>query len=73
VDSGESSRSGTPPPADEPTDGHRQRGFTPEDGRLLCIVEAARREDVLRLFEIALLPSAQVLDVVIIELHPRDA
>jgi len=34
------------------------------DGRLLCIVRAAGREDVLRLFEIALLPSVRVLEVV---------
>jgi hypothetical protein len=34
-----------------------------DDGRLSCIVTAASREDVLRLFEIALLPSARVLDV----------
>ena len=36
----------------------------PDDGRLSCIVTAASREDVLRLFEIALLPSARVLEVV---------
>ena len=36
----------------------------PDDGRLSCIVTAAGREDVLRLFEIALLPSARVLEVV---------
>jgi len=36
----------------------------PYDGRLSCIVTAAGREDVLRLFEIALLPSARVLEVV---------
>jgi hypothetical protein len=35
-----------------------------DDGRLSCIVTAASREDVQRLFEIALLPSARVLDVV---------
>jgi hypothetical protein len=34
------------------------------DGRLSCIVTAAGREDVQRLFEIALLPSARVLEVV---------
>jgi len=34
------------------------------DGRLLCIVTAAAREHVQRLFEIALLPSARVLEVV---------
>jgi hypothetical protein len=34
------------------------------DGRLSCIVAAAGRDDVLRLFEIALLPSARVLEVV---------
>jgi hypothetical protein len=36
----------------------------PDDGRLSCIVTAAGHEDVLRLFEIALLPSARVLEVV---------
>ena len=35
-----------------------------DDGRLSCIVTAAGREDVVRLFEIALLPSARVLEVV---------
>jgi hypothetical protein len=39
----------------------------PEDGLLSCIVRAASREDVLRLFEISLLPSARVLDVVVVE------
>ena len=34
------------------------------DGRLSCVVAAAGPEDVLRLFEIALLPSARVLEVV---------
>jgi hypothetical protein len=36
----------------------------PDDGRLSCIVTAAGHEDVLRLFEIALLPAARVLEVV---------
>jgi hypothetical protein len=36
----------------------------PDDGRLSCIVTAVGREDVQRLFEIALLPSARVLEVV---------
>jgi hypothetical protein len=35
-----------------------------DEGRLSCIVTAASREDVQRLFEIALLPSARVLEVV---------
>ncbi len=35
-----------------------------DDGRLSCIVTAAGRQDVQRLFEIALLPSARVLEVV---------
>ena len=35
-----------------------------DDGRLSSIVTAASREDVQRLFEIALLPSARVLEVV---------
>jgi hypothetical protein len=36
----------------------------PDDDRLSCIVTAAAREDVQRVFEIALLPSARVLEVV---------
>ena len=36
----------------------------PDDDRLSCIVTAAGREHVLRLFEIALLPSARVLEAV---------
>jgi hypothetical protein len=39
----------------------------PDEGRLSCIVKAARRDDVLRLFEISLLPSARVVDVVVVE------
>jgi hypothetical protein len=35
-----------------------------DDGRLSCIVAAAGREDVQRMFAIALLPSARVLEVV---------
>jgi len=35
-----------------------------DDGRLSCVVNAANREDVQRLFEIALLPSARVYEVV---------
>ncbi len=38
----------------------------PHDGRLSCIIRAASREDVLHLFEISLLPSARVLDVVVV-------
>jgi hypothetical protein len=34
------------------------------EGRLSCVVASTGREDVLRLFEIALLPSARVLEVV---------
>lgn len=36
----------------------------PDDARLSCIVTAAGRSDVQRLFEIALLPSARVLEAV---------
>jgi hypothetical protein len=39
----------------------------PDDGRLSCIVRATSRDDVLRLFEISLLPSARVVDVVVVE------
>jgi hypothetical protein len=46
--------------------------FTPDDAYEPTVVEASSREDVLRLFEIALLPSAQVLDVVVVELHARE-
>jgi hypothetical protein len=35
-----------------------------DDSRLSCIIAAAGREDVQRLFQIALLPSARVLEVV---------
>jgi hypothetical protein len=35
-----------------------------DDSRLSCIITAAGREDVQRLFQIALLPSARVLEVV---------
>lgn len=35
-----------------------------DDGRLSCIVAAAARADVQRLFDIALLPSVRVLEVV---------
>ena len=38
----------------------------PHDGRLSCIIRAASREDVVHLFEISLLPSARVLDVVVV-------
>ena len=44
----------------------------PDDGLLSCIVRAARREDVLRLFEISLLPSARVVDVVVVEANPSE-
>ena len=39
-------------------------GYVIADGRLSCIVRAAGREAVLRLREIALLPSARVYEVV---------
>jgi hypothetical protein len=45
----------------------------PEHGLLSCIVRAASREDVLRLFEISLLPSARVLDVVVVEAKSPEA
>ena len=45
----------------------------PDDGRLSCIVRAASRDDVLRLFEISLLPSARVLDVVVVEAGSPEA
>lgn len=35
-----------------------------DDGRLSCVVRADSREDVERLFEIALLPSARIAEVV---------
>lgn len=39
-------------------------GYSPEERRLVCVVQAANGEVVRRLFEIALLPSARILDVV---------
>ena len=45
----------------------------PDDGRLSCIVRATSRDDVLRLFEISLLPSARVLDVVVVEAGSPEA
>ena len=45
----------------------------PDDGLLSCIVSAASREDVLRLFEISLLPSARVLDVVVVDAKSPEA
>ena len=40
--------------------------YLPEGSLLLCVIKSARREDVVRLFDIANLPSARVLDVVIV-------
>ena len=45
----------------------------PDDGLLSCIVRAASRDDVLRLFEISLLPSARVLEAVFVEAGFPDA
>jgi hypothetical protein len=39
-------------------------GYSPEERRLVCVVQAANREVVRRLFEIAPLPSARILDLV---------
>ena len=39
----------------------------PDGGLLSCIVRAASRDDVLRLFEISMLPSARVLEAVFVE------
>jgi hypothetical protein len=41
--------------------------YNPDDGRLSCVVRAATRQDVQRLFEIALLPSARVVEVVLVQ------
>jgi hypothetical protein len=38
----------------------------PDDDRLLCLVKALNRDDVLGLFEISLLPSARVVEVVVV-------
>jgi len=45
--------------------------YVPDEGRLLCIVSAANEEDVHRLLEIALLPSARVHEVVDVLGGPR--
>jgi hypothetical protein len=39
---------------------------TLDNGRLWCLIRAASRENVLRLFEIALLPSARILEAVVV-------
>jgi hypothetical protein len=39
----------------------------PDDDLLSCIIKATSRDDVLHLFEISLLPSARVVDVVVVE------
>jgi hypothetical protein len=41
------------------------------DHRLACIVEAGCVEDVHRLFDVALLPSARVVGATVVALHPR--
>jgi hypothetical protein len=46
--------------------------YIPDDGRLSCVVNAASLEDVHRLFEIALLPSARVLEVMVIHASTRE-
>jgi hypothetical protein len=39
-------------------------GYSPEEGRLVCVVQAASSDDVRRLFEIALLPSVRIFEAV---------
>ena len=41
--------------------------FSPDDGRLACIVEAASRIDVRNVLEIALLPPARIQEVLHVE------
>jgi hypothetical protein len=40
--------------------------YVPDGGRLSCIVSAANQDDVVRLLEIALLPSARVMEVMVV-------
>ena len=40
--------------------------YVHDDGRLSCIVSAASQDDVHRLLEIALLPSARVMEVMVV-------
>jgi hypothetical protein len=48
--------------------------YIPDDDRLSCIVEAACAGDIHQVFGIALLPSARVLDVIVVALQtPRRA
>jgi hypothetical protein len=46
--------------------------YVPDEGRLSCIVMAASQEDVRRLLEIALLPSARIHEVVEVLGGPGD-
>jgi hypothetical protein len=41
--------------------------YVPDDNRLSCLLAATGPTEVHRLFEIALLPSAQVLEVVVVQ------
>jgi hypothetical protein len=45
--------------------------YIPEDSQLMCVVEAASSEEVQRLFEMALLPSARIRDVLAVAVNPQ--
>jgi hypothetical protein len=45
--------------------------YVPDDSQLMCVVEAASSEDVQHLFEMALLPSARIRDVVAVAVNPQ--
>ena len=45
--------------------------YIPEDSQLMCVVEAASSEEVQRLFEMTLLPSVRIRDVVAVAVNPR--
>jgi hypothetical protein len=43
--------------------------YLPDDGRLLCLVDACTAADVQRLFAVALLPSPRILGVVVLQVN----
>jgi hypothetical protein len=46
--------------------------YIPDDDRLSCIVEACCVGEIHQLFGVALLPSARVLDVIVVASQRRD-
>lgn len=46
--------------------------YLPEAGLLLFVIKSAKREDVVRLFDIANLPPARVLDLIMVGVKPPE-